>query len=157
MTKAFRAALFFVALAAAGCGGSPTSDPSQVSGVAYSQTNLTVGTGRVAANGNHVSVYYTGWLYDAAGADNKGRQFDSLTSGTGLPVVLGSGGVIKGFDQGVVGMAVGGKRRLVIPQPGVWQRRRRPDPAKRDDRLRHRAGDRYRLSPRRRLSVLLAA
>jgi FKBP-type peptidyl-prolyl cis-trans isomerase FkpA len=115
MTKAFRAALFFVALAAAGCGGSPTSDPSQVSGVAYSQKDLTVGTGRVAENGNHVSVYYTGWLYDAAGADNKGRQFDSLTSGTGLPVVLGSGGVIKGFDQGVVGMAVGGKRRLVIP------------------------------------------
>jgi FKBP-type peptidyl-prolyl cis-trans isomerase FkpA len=115
MTKPFRAVLFFLALAAAGCGGSPTSSSSQVSGVPYSQTDLTVGTGRVAANGNKVTVNYTGWLYSAAAAENKGTQFDTSAARGPYPVTVGAGGVIKGFDQGLVGMAVGGKRRLVIP------------------------------------------
>jgi FKBP-type peptidyl-prolyl cis-trans isomerase FkpA len=99
-----------------GCGGSssPTSASSTVN-VPYSQIDLTVGTGRQAAVGNHASVYYTGWLYSATATDNKGRQFDSLTSGAGYPVVVGVGQVIKGFDQGLVGLAVGGKRRIIIP------------------------------------------
>jgi FKBP-type peptidyl-prolyl cis-trans isomerase FkpA len=114
MTKRFRAALCLLALAAVSCGGSPT-DPSQNVNVPYSQTDLTVGTGRVAANGNRVTVNYTGWLYSPTAPDNKGQQFDSSIGRAPLPVTLGSGGVIKGFDQGIVGMAVGGKRRVTLP------------------------------------------
>src|SRR3954468_10681430 len=90
-----------------GCGGgsTPTSASSTVN-VPYSQIDLTTGTGRQAAVGNHALVYYTGWLYSSTGPDNKGRQFDSLTSGAGYPVVVGVGQVIKGFDQGLTGMAV---------------------------------------------------
>src|SRR5882672_11409352 len=100
MTKPFRAVLFFLALAAAGCGGSPTSS-SQVSGVPYSQTDITPGTGRVATNGNKVTVNYTGWLYNAAAAENKGTQFDSSIGRAPFAVTVGAGGVIKGFDQGL--------------------------------------------------------
>jgi FKBP-type peptidyl-prolyl cis-trans isomerase FkpA len=102
----------------AGCGSKSPIDPSQISGVAYSKTDLVIGTGRVAANGNRVTVNYTGWLYNGTAAETKGQQFDSSIGRTPLSFVLGTvgpGGVIAGFDQGVVGMAVGGKRRLVIP------------------------------------------
>jgi FKBP-type peptidyl-prolyl cis-trans isomerase FkpA len=106
------AALLFTT--ACGSNSSPTSS-SAVVNVPYSQTDLTVGTGRVAANGNRVFVYYSGWLYDGARPDNKGQLFDSNTSGIGFNFVLGASQVIKGWDQGVLGMAVGGKRRLVLP------------------------------------------
>jgi FKBP-type peptidyl-prolyl cis-trans isomerase FkpA len=107
-------ALCALLILTAGC-GSNSSPTSATVNVPYSQTDLAVGTGRQAAAGNHVSVYYTGWLYNTAATDHKGQQFDSLTSGSGFAFVLGVGQVIRGFDQGVVGMAVGGKRRLVIP------------------------------------------
>ena len=100
-----------LALGAAGCGGKTPTDPSQVTNVPYSQTDLIVGSGKVAAVGNTVSTNYTLWLYNAAGTDNKGKQLESGS----FPFVLGAGSAIKGFDQGVVGMAVGGKRRLIIP------------------------------------------
>lgn len=58
---------------------------------------------------------YTGWLYDKRVATTqKGSQFDSNTT-TGIPFILGAGEVIKGWDQGVKGMKVGGKRTLLIP------------------------------------------
>jgi len=59
-----------------------------------------------------LTVSYTGWLYDPARPEQKGTQFDTNTS---FPFVLGTGGVIRGWDLGVVGMRVGGQRRLVIP------------------------------------------
>lgn len=62
-----------------------------------------------------MSVNYTGWLYDPAGADGKGRQFDTSTGRGVFTFVLGTGAVIRGWDQGVAGMRVGGLRRLVIP------------------------------------------
>jgi FKBP-type peptidyl-prolyl cis-trans isomerase FkpA len=62
-----------------------------------------------------VSVTYTGWLYDTAQTDGKGRQFDSNAGGTPFSFTLGTGFVIRGWDQGVVGMRVGGLRRLIIP------------------------------------------
>ena len=98
-------------LGTAGCGSKTPTDPSQVSGVAYSQTDLVVGTGKVAAVGNTVSTNYTLWLYNAAGADSKGKQ---LQTGP-FTLVLGSSSAIQGYQQGVVGMAVGGKRRMIIP------------------------------------------
>jgi FKBP-type peptidyl-prolyl cis-trans isomerase len=103
---------------AAGCGGGSPTDPSQDLTVAYSQIDLVAGTGRVAANGNLVSVYYTLWLYHPTAADNKGSQVQSLASGNPFTFRLGFGQVISGWDQGVVGIAAGGKRRLVIP-PGL--------------------------------------
>ena len=98
------------------CGGSSTpSSPSQTANVAFSQTDIVVGTGRQAANGNRVTAHYTLWLYDSSRPDNKGTQIQTSVGGQPFPFVLGAGQVIRGWDQGVPGMAVGGKRRLIIP------------------------------------------
>jgi len=78
-------------------------------------TDLTVGTGAQAAVGDTLIVTYTGWLYNSGKTDNKGTQFDATKPGVGFEVVLGKGRVIPGWDQGLVGMKVGGTRRLTIP------------------------------------------
>jgi FKBP-type peptidyl-prolyl cis-trans isomerase len=71
--------------------------------------DVVVGTGRAAASGDNVSVHYTGTLMN-------GNKFDSSRDrGTPFDFKLGTGAVIKGWDQGVVGMKVGGKRKLTIP------------------------------------------
>lgn len=71
--------------------------------------DLQVGNGATATSGHVVSVHYTGKLLD-------GKKFDSsLDRGTPFPFLLGGGQVIQGWDQGVAGMKVGGKRRLTIP------------------------------------------
>jgi hypothetical protein len=75
-----------------------------------------VGDGKEAVDGNHVDVHYTGWLYDEKAADHKGQKFDSsLDRGQLFSFPLGAGHVIKGWDQGVQGMKIGGKRTLIIP------------------------------------------
>jgi FKBP-type peptidyl-prolyl cis-trans isomerase len=79
------------------------------------KTDLTPGTGAEIKTGQNALVHYTGWLYDAAAPENKGKQFDSSVGGEPFDFPLGGGRVIPGWDQGVVGMKVGGKRRLVIP------------------------------------------
>ncbi len=72
-------------------------------------SDIAVGTGAKAAGQQMVEVHYTGWLQD-------GTKFDSsLDRGQPLAFQRGAGNVIQGWDQGVVGMKVGGKRRLVIP------------------------------------------
>jgi FKBP-type peptidyl-prolyl cis-trans isomerase FkpA len=78
---------------------------------------LTIGTGATAVAGQHATVNYTGWLYDASKTDNKGMQIDSSLSPGRTPFgfTLGAGQVIQGWDQGVVGMKVGGSRRLIVP------------------------------------------
>lgn len=79
-------------------------------------TELTEGTGAEAVPGKVAVVHYTGWLYDAEAEDGKGEKFDSsLDRGQPFRFPLGAGRVIKGWDQGVAGMRVGGERRLVIP------------------------------------------
>ena len=78
-------------------------------------TDLTPGTGAVAAAGDSLLVTYTGWLYDASKPDNKGAQFDASTADAGFKFTLGIGQVILGWDRGLVGMQVGGTRRLAIP------------------------------------------
>ena len=81
------------------------------SGLQYEDTE--VGTGAEAAKGQQVTVHYTGWLY----ADGQqGNKFDS-SKDRNDPFVfpLGAGMVIKGWDEGVQGMKVGGKRTLIIP------------------------------------------
>jgi len=122
--------LIFAALLAAtiACGGSdstPTLPPTS-SGV-FTQTDLVVGTGAVATTGSRVTVSYTGWLYDTGKPNGKGNQFD--TNGAFGPFTLGAGQVIRGWDQGVVGMRIGGQRRLIIP-PELAYGTTSPDPTK---------------------------
>lgn len=75
-----------------------------------------VGTGAVATGGSDVTVHYTGWLYDQKAPKQRGEEFDSSV-GRGVPFtfLLGAGQVIRGWDDGVAGMKVGGKRVLLIP------------------------------------------
>jgi FKBP-type peptidyl-prolyl cis-trans isomerase FkpA len=75
-----------------------------------------VGNGAVANDGDVVQVNYTGWLYDANARDHHGKEFDSSEeNGEPISFTLGAGEVIAGWDQGIRGMHVGGKRTLVIP------------------------------------------
>ena len=75
-----------------------------------------LGTGDEAVPGKTVSVHYTGWLFDPAAAENKGRKFDSSRDrGAPFSFRLGAGQVIQGWDEGVKGMKVGGQRTLTIP------------------------------------------
>ena len=83
----------------------------------FSQTDLTVGIGATAVANSVLTVNYTGWLYNATAPDNKGVQFDSSVGREAFVFTLGRGEVIAGWDQGVLGMKVGGVRRLVIPPP----------------------------------------
>jgi FKBP-type peptidyl-prolyl cis-trans isomerase FkpA len=106
------ASLAALSIVSAACDMSPTG-PSV--NVPYSQVDLTVGSGNPAANGNALSVHYTGWLYDADAFEQKGALFDSSVGGSPYTFVLGSGQVIAGWDMGVPGMRVGGVRRLVVP------------------------------------------
>jgi FKBP-type peptidyl-prolyl cis-trans isomerase FkpA len=74
------------------------------------------GTGTEASKGKKVVVHYTGWLYDPAAKDEKGSKFDSSRDRQQpFEFPLGEGRVIKGWDEGVAGMKVGGQRTLVIP------------------------------------------
>ncbi|MEH0166586.1 FKBP-type peptidyl-prolyl cis-trans isomerase [Paucibacter sp. JuS9] len=111
-----------LALSACGGGGgdggsSGNSDPYGWSSVtALKTTDIKVGTGATIATANAVMVHYTGWLYDQSKADFKGTKFDSsVDRNKPEEIVFGMGLVIKGWDQGLVGMKVGGKRQLIIP------------------------------------------
>jgi FKBP-type peptidyl-prolyl cis-trans isomerase FkpA len=79
-------------------------------------TDVVKGEGATANAGQDVVVHYTGWLYQPGQPDNKGKKFDSsLDRGQPFVFPLGGGRVIQGWDQGVAGMQVGGKRLLIIP------------------------------------------
>ena len=79
------------------------------------KTDTVVGTGKEAVAGTTVEVNYTGWLHDPKAADTHGAKFDSSVGRGPFSFPLGAGRVIKGWDQGVAGMKVGGKRTLIIP------------------------------------------
>ena len=87
------------------------------SGITQLQMNdTTVGSGAEATPGRVVRVHYTGWLYDAGKPDKRGTKFDSSKdSGQPFDFTLGAREVISGWDEGVSGMKVGGKRILTIP------------------------------------------
>ena len=85
-----------------------TTNPS---GLQYEDTVL--GTGAIAKAGQQVQVHYTGWLYNDG---VQGAKFNSSKDrGQPFGFLLGGGQVIKGWDEGVQGMSVGGTRRLIIP------------------------------------------
>ena len=74
------------------------------------------GAGAEAIAGHDVSVHYTGWLYDEAAPEHKGKKFDSSRDrGDPFNFPLGGGRVIQGWDKGVAGMKIGGQRTLIIP------------------------------------------
>jgi FKBP-type peptidyl-prolyl cis-trans isomerase len=108
-----------VLIGAVGCSESTTSTPSVSDQAELVISEVAMGSGAEAVEGNNVSVHYTGWLYDKSAADNKGKKFDSSRDrGQPFEFPLGAGRVIKGWDQGVTGMKVGGQRTLIIP-PGL--------------------------------------
>ena len=79
-------------------------------------TDTTMGNGAEATPGRTVVVHYTGWLYDDSRAEKKGTKFDSSRDrNEPFEFSLGAGEVIRGWDEGVQGMKVGGKRVLTIP------------------------------------------
>ncbi len=104
-------ALFVLSTLAAACDNTPVTPTSP----AYSQSDLRVGSGAEAVDGSVVTVTYTGWFYDVAKTDNKGVVFDTTVGRDPLVFTVGTGAVISGWDKGVLGMKVGGARRLVLP------------------------------------------
>jgi FKBP-type peptidyl-prolyl cis-trans isomerase FkpA len=107
--------LLAVYAALAGASAACVGSTSPTAGAPFSQTDLRLGTGATAASGNTLSVNYTGWLYDPSKADLKGLQFDTTVGTTAFSFSLGANQVIAGWDQGLVGMRIGGLRRLVVP------------------------------------------
>lgn len=107
-----------LAILAAALAQSPDSPPASpaVAEPTVLVTDVVAGVGDEALPGHVVIVHYTGWLYDPAAKDHRGRKFDSSRDrGQPLSFPLGAGRVIRGWEQGLPGMKVGGTRRLVIP------------------------------------------
>jgi FKBP-type peptidyl-prolyl cis-trans isomerase len=107
----------FVIVAASGCGGggktssgaTKVTGPPTTTASGLQYWDIKTGSGAMAVPGKTVKVHYTGWL-------TSGEKFDSsVDRGEPFSFVLGAGQVIKGWDEGVVGMKVGGKRQLKIP------------------------------------------
>ena len=87
------------------------------------KTDTVVGKGKEAIAGKTVEVHYTGWLYEVTAPKQRGKQFDSSVGRGPFSFPLGAGRVIKGWDEGVAGMKVGGKRTLVIPAELAYGKR----------------------------------
>jgi len=104
--------LLLLAVIVCGCshsGPTKVSGPGTTTASGLQYWDLVTGNGAVAVPGKQVSVHYTGWLTD-------GTKFDSSRDrNQPIRFVLGMGQVIKGWDEGVAGMKVGGKRQLRIP------------------------------------------
>jgi FKBP-type peptidyl-prolyl cis-trans isomerase FkpA len=104
------------------------TDAPAEQGPQIQSTDVKVGTGKELVAGNTAVVNYTGWFYRPLAAKQRGRKFDSsLNPGrTPLEFQVGARQVIKGWDQGVVGMKVGGKRTLIIPSDLAYGKRGAP-------------------------------
>ena len=103
--------LMALAVVVSACDETPTSPSDQP----FTVTDIKAGTGAIALNGSLLAVHYIGWLYDPARTDGKGGVFDTSRNGSPFVFTLGADEVIEGWDQGLVGMSVGGIRRLIIP------------------------------------------
>ena len=110
-------------LAAAGCdrnksatpAQAPAAAPADATPIALQKVDTVQGSGATATAGKTVTVHYTGWLCSPNAQLQHGAQFDSSVGGQPFTFQLGSGQVIKGWDQGVEGMKVGGKRTIIVP------------------------------------------
>ncbi|SFU46596.1 FKBP-type peptidyl-prolyl cis-trans isomerase [Pseudoduganella namucuonensis] len=92
-----------------------TQSPANAQPAKLTATDTVVGADAAAQSGQTLTVNYTGWLYTPGAAGFKGAQFDSSIGRAPFSFKLGAGQVIKGWDQGMLGMKVGGKRTLLIP------------------------------------------
>ena len=100
----------------AGCGDRAQEGDSAGMVTSLETKDVTPGTGTEARQGQMVRVHYTGWLYDTAAPDKRGRKFDSSKDrNEPFEFRLGDQEVIQGWDDGVAGMKVGGTRILTIP------------------------------------------
>ncbi len=103
-----------LSLLAAGC--TPPGPPPGGTIAAFQPIDTQPGSGTEAVPGSKVTVHYTGWIYDERSADKHGEKFDSsVDRGEPFSFNLGDKQVIRGWDEGVAGMKVGGKRTLMIP------------------------------------------
>lgn len=84
-------------------------------GLALQKIDTVVGKGVVARPGSTVTVHYTAWLYAPEAPRQRGQQVDSSAGGPAFSFPLGAGRVIPGWDQGLAGMRIGGKRTLIVP------------------------------------------
>lgn len=100
------------------CGGGGDSNPAPTPVIPpqpFTITDLRVGTGDEAVNGKSLTVHYALWFFSLTGVDNKGTLVQTSVGGSPFPFTLGAGSVIRGWDQGLVGMKAGGVRRLIVP------------------------------------------
>ena len=105
-----------LALALAACDRTRTPAPADAaSAMPLQKIDTAAGTGAEATAGATVVVNYTGWIYEPNAPQQHGAQFDSSVGRSPFSFKLGAGQVIPGWDQGVQGMKVGGKRTLIVP------------------------------------------
>ena len=113
MKKLLFSITFIFATLLSACGGGGDNTPTGP--MQLQTTDSLIGTGATAVAGSTLTVNYTGWLYDPTAIQNHGKQFDSSIGRAPFSFKLGVGQVIAGWEQGIAGMKVGGKRTLIIP------------------------------------------
>ncbi|MDD9893362.1 MAG: FKBP-type peptidyl-prolyl cis-trans isomerase [Gammaproteobacteria bacterium] len=112
------ASVFLIACGSGDKAEAPTGEPKSLEAkpAELVSQKLEAGAGEPATSGQTVTVHYTGWLFDPNAENNEGKKFDSsVDRGRPFSFPLGAGRVIRGWDQGVEGMQVGERRRLIIP------------------------------------------
>ena len=113
--SALSLALFLAAGTAAAAAAAAPAAPAAARAQQLQKIDAVVGKGKEAVAGKTVTVHYTGWLYSPKSPKSQGPRFDSSVGCEPFSFPLGAGAVIKGWDQGVAGMKVGGKRTIIIP------------------------------------------
>lgn len=113
------AGLMLVA-ALAGCERRKATPPpapmtADTSAIQLQRIDTVIGAGKEAKVGDRVTVHYTGWMYMPDAPQRRGAEFDSSLKRLPFTFRIGGATVIKGWDEGVAGMRVGGKRTLVVP------------------------------------------
>ena len=102
-------------LAITGCKRADTPASSAAPAVAFQKIDMVAGTGKEAVAGTTPVVHYTGWIHAPEASSQRGAQFDTSKGNSPFSFQLGASQVIKGWDEGVAGMKVGGKRTLIVP------------------------------------------